>query len=280
MTASLNQAYAAARGVARASGSSFYRGMRLLPANRRDAIFAVYALARRIDDIADGDLPREAKLAALADVRSSLGALESSDDPVLVAVGDAARRFPIPLCAFDDLVDGAEIDARGAVFPDFAALEHYCRCVAGSIGRLCLGVFETSDRRLAEALAHDLGVALQLGNILRDVVPDLQAGRLYLPVEDIERFGCAVEGVALTGDAELLIAFEAERALCWLRRGLQLIPLLDRSSARCVLAMTAAYERMVEQIASHPERALQGRVGLAAWEKQLVVARALARSTA
>jgi phytoene synthase len=253
--------------------------MRLLPPPRRDALFAIYALARRIDDIADGSLSTEAKLAALDNIRTELAAPTASHDPLVVAVADAASRFPIPLDAFQDLLDGAEADARGTEYADFAALERYCRCVAGSIGRLCLGVFRTSDRERAEPLADDLGVALQLGNILRDVVADLRAGRRYVPAEDLSRFGCAIVDGRLTGDAELLVAFEAERALAWLHRGLELVPLLDRQSARCVLAMTAAYQSLVERIAAHPELALRSYVSLPPWQKRLVVARSLMRSS-
>lgn len=280
MTASAELGYEAARRIARESGSTFYRGMRLLPPERRAALFALYALARRIDDIADGDLTAKAKLAALDAVRRELAAARGSQDAIVVAVVDAATRFPIPLDAFDDLIDGAEADVRGTTYADFPMLERYCRCVAGSIGRLCLGVFETSDRPHAQPLADDLGVALQLGNILRDLADDLQRGRLYLPADDLERFGCTIENGRITGDAELLLAFEAERALTWLRRGLELVPLIDRSSARCVLAMTAAYERLLERIASRPELALSSKASLPSWQKRLAIAGSLIRSAA
>ena len=113
-------AYAECRGISRASGSTFYAGMRLLPADRRDAIFAIYALARRIDDIADGELATQDKLEALGDIRAQLGRLPETDDLVLAAVADAARRYPIPLAAFDDLVAGAEMDVRGHEYATFA----------------------------------------------------------------------------------------------------------------------------------------------------------------
>jgi len=186
---SAEAAYEHCRRVARASGSSFYAGMRLLPPDRRAALFAVYALARRIDDIADGELSAGDKLAALERERAALTAIDASEDPVLVAIAHAARRFPIPLDAFGDLVDGAEMDTRGTSYETFAELERYCRCVAGSIGRLSLGVFDCSDRERGTPLADDLGVALQIGNILRDVGEDLANGRVYLPREDLERFG-------------------------------------------------------------------------------------------
>ena len=274
-------AYDECRRIARASGSSFYAGMRLLPPDRRDAIFAVYALARRIDDIADGPLAADDKLAALERTRADLGRLgEPGADPVLEAVGDATRRYPIPVGAFCDLIDGAEMDARGHVYETFADTELYGRRVAGSIGRLALGVFETRDRDTAVVLADDLGVALQLTNILRDLADDVRNGRVYLPAEDRQRFGCAVADGRLEGAVDLLVAFEAQRALGWLDHGLTIVPLLDRRSAACVLAMAGSYRRLLERIAVHPERVLAGRPSLRRWEKGWVLARSLAESAA
>ena len=273
-------AYAECRRIARDSGSSFYAGMRLLPADRRDAIFAIYALARRIDDIADGDLGTDEKLAELTRVRTELDSLDDTGDPVLVAVADAARRYPIPLAAFGDLVDGAEMDARGSEYATFADTELYGRRVAGSIGCLALGVFETTDRPAAERLADELGVALQLTNILRDVSEDVSIGRVYLPREDLYRFGCHIGNGRIEGPAELLIAFEAQRALGRLELGLALVPLLDRRSAACVLAMAGSYRRLLQRIAAHPKLVLGGRPSLRRWEKGWVLAQSLARSAA
>jgi phytoene synthase len=273
-------AYEACRRIARGSGSSFYAGMRLLPADRRDAIFSIYALARRIDDVADGNLSADEKLARLDGIRAQLAQLPDAEDPVLFAVAAAARRYPIPLDAFGDLVDGAEMDARGHTYATFADTELYSRRVASSIGRLALGVFEASDRAAAERPADDLGVALQLTNILRDITEDVSIGRVYLPAEDLYRFGCHVEDGRIEGPAELLIAFEAQRALGLLESGLTLVPLLDRRSAACVLAMAGSYRRLLERIAVHPELVLGGRPRLRRWEKGLVLAQSLARSAA
>jgi 15-cis-phytoene synthase len=264
---STQAAYAHCRQVARASGSSFYAGMRLLPPERRAALFAIYALARRIDDIADGGLSTDDKVAALEQARAQLGDIHSSDDLVLIAVADAASRFPIPLDAFGDLVDGAEMDVHGTSYETFAELERYCRCVAGSIGRLSLGVFDCSDRARGSVLADDLGVALQIGNILRDVGEDLANGRVYLPREDLARFEDRLE---------LVVAFEAQRGLEWLQRGLELIRYLDRRSTAAVLAMAGKYRVLLERIADEPARVLEGRVSLRPWEKGLVIARSLA----
>jgi phytoene synthase len=192
-----------------------------------------------------------------------------------VALADAARRYPIPLAAFDDLLEGAEDDVRGAEYETWAETEHYCRCVAGSIGRLALGVFDTDERERANVLADDLGVALQLGNIVRDLVEDLAAGRLYLPAEDLERFGVERDGDRLTGPVELLIAFEAQRGLEWLDRGLALVPLLDRRSAICVAALSSPYGRLLQHMAARPASVLLGRPRLGRVERGLVLARSM-----
>jgi 15-cis-phytoene synthase len=269
-------AYEHCRRIARASGSSFYAGMRLLPPDRRAALFAVYALARQIDDIADGDLGDNQKLAALEHTRSELSRIGESVEPVLVAVADAASRFPIPLQAFGDLIDGAEMDTHGATYETFAELERYCRCVAGSIGRLALGVFDCSDRVRGSVLADDLGVALQIGNVLRDVAEDVANGRVYLPRDDLERFGVVAVDGRLEGSVDLLIAFEAQRGLEWLDRGLDLVPLLDRRSASAVLAMAGKYRVLLDRIAEEPSLVFNGRLSLRRWEKGLVLARSLA----
>ncbi len=268
-------AYEHCRRVAREAGSSFYTGMRLLPPDRRAALFAIYALARQIDDIADGDATAAEKLAELTLARERLGLVDCSDDLVLVAVADAARRFPIPLEAFSELLDGAEMDVRGDGYESFDELELYCRCVAGSIGRLALGVFDCSDRVAGSVLADELGIALQIGNILRDVSEDARNGRVYLPREDLERFGCEAHAGDFSGPLELVIAFEAERGLGRLRHGLELVPLIDRRSASCVLAMAGKYRRLLERIAADPSLVLRGRLSLRRWEKGLVLARSL-----
>ncbi len=195
---------------------------------------------------------------------------------MLVALADAARRLPLPLEAFDDLLDGAEQDVEGAPPATFADLERYARRVAGSIGRLALGVFDCSDRERGGRLADDLGVALQIGNVLRDVREDATRGRVYLPREDLEAFGCEAVDGGFEGPVELVVAFEAERGLEWLRRGIELVQLIDRRSASCVLAMTGKYQRLLERIRREPSLALRGRLTLRPWEKGLVLARSLA----
>jgi phytoene synthase len=272
----LEAAYRHCEEVTRARAGNFYYGIRLLPERRRSALCAVYALARRIDDVADGALASEDKLDLLGRTRAELAALDApGDDPVLVALADAATRFPIPLDGFADLVDGAEMDVRGTRYPRFDDLVVYCRRVAGSIGRLSLGVFETADRKAAARLADDLGVAFQLTNILRDLGEDAARGRVYVPEEDLERFGCAA-GDSFDGPVDDLVHFEAARAREWFERGLRLLPLLDRRSGVCVAAMAGIYRRLLERIDSRPTLVLCERVSLPPWEKGWVAVRSLA----
>ena len=255
---------------------NFSYGIRLLPPQKRRALCAVYALARRVDDIGDGQLPAEEKLRRLERVRDDLGHLAERADPVAVALADAAGRFPIPLAAFGELVDGVELDVRGTSYVSFEELLHYCRCVAGSIGRLSLGVFGSRDPDEAPALADALGVAMQLTNILRDVTEDAAAGRLYLPKEDLARFGCEHGLDADPDRVAALVGFEVARAERWFERGLRLLPLLDRRSAACVAAMSGIYRALLARIARRPEAVLRGRVSLPARHKAVIAARSLA----
>ena len=269
-------AYRSCAQIARESGTTFYRGMRLLPRPKRDALFAIYAFARRVDDIADGDLPLDEKLARLAAVRSSLAERAARpDDPVLVALDDACRRYPIPDDAFEDLIAGAEMDLHETHFETFDDLVVYCRRVGGSIGRLAVGVFGARDRGRALDLADRLGVAFQLTNILRDVGEDLARGRVYLPAEDLATFESDLAGGQSGERFAQLVGYEAERAESWYDDGLALLPLLDRASASSVAAMAAAYRRLLRRIEREPEAVLTRRVSLPTWEKGWVAARSL-----
>jgi len=285
--AQVSSAYRHCEQVTRTQARNFSYGIRLLPHGKRQALSAVYAFARRVDDIGDGTLPVADKLAALAQARAAVTALAASgpqaagDDQVLVALADAAHRYPIPLGAFGELIDGCEADVRGTTYGSFSQLEHYCRCVAGSIGRLSLGVFGSRDPQAAEPLADTLGIALQLTNILRDIREDLGNGRVYLPAEDLERFGATLrpgetDGLAGSPAMAELIRFEAKRARDWYAEGMRLLPLLDRRSAACTGAMAGIYQRLLGQIAAAPEASLRQRQSLPTTAKLVVAFRALA----
>lgn len=283
MTSSVQDAYRTCERITRAEAKNFSYGIRLLPGPKRRALSAVYAFARRVDDIGDGDLPDGEKLRQLDLARNQVhSAHVQSSDAVLVALADASRRMPLPLAAFDELIDGCEADVRGIRYRTFDELVAYCRCVAGSIGRLSLGVFGTTDLATASPRADALGVALQLTNILRDVREDLQNGRVYLPQEDLQRFGVRLEmdeDARFTDEPDVLAAlvrFQAQRCEEWYREGLRLLPLLDRRSRACCASMAGIYHELLEHIAGSPGAAMAGRMSLPAWQKATVAARSLA----
>jgi phytoene synthase len=295
-----DEAYAECERITWEQARNFAYGIRLLPPAKRRALAAVYAYARRIDDIGDGDLPAEEKTEALEAAREQVFALvekvknsventtdttDSETDPVLVALADAGARFPIPLEAFTELIDGCLADVNKATYKTFDDLLWYCRCVAGSIGRLSLGIYGPTHPERQSKLADDLGVALQLTNILRDVREDFLNNRIYLPEEDLERFGIQFEPFgspepfateAMRARFANLVEFEANRAREWYGSGLRLLATIDRRSAACTGAMAGIYRRLLERIARNPSEVLAGRMSLPGSEKALVAAQALA----
>jgi phytoene synthase len=316
-------AYSHCESVTRTQAANFFYGIRLLPGQRRRAMSAVYAFARRVDDIGDGTLERHEKLARLdgearalaaialdgAGVGAGDGAAPAGADPVMLALADAQRHFPLPVDALSELVEGVRMDVDAVAYESFEDLLVYCRRVAGGIGRLCLAIFglrehADADAEGAERLAEELGVALQLTNILRDLREDAENDRVYLPAEDLRRFGliAAEHDAGQAGAAHTLAAlarrldaagarplesadelarlaalvrFESERAARWFDRGIVLAGMLDRRSAACVLAMAGIYRRLLARIDAHPEEAMRRRMSLPAHEKALVAARGM-----
>jgi phytoene synthase len=286
-------AYRGCEALTRAQAANFFYGIRLLPGERRRAMCAVYAFARRIDDIGDGTLEPEDKLRRLDGEARSIEAIDApaAEDFVMVALADARQCFPLPLDALSELIEGVRMDVTGTTYESFDELVVYCRRVAGGIGRLCLAIFGLradargdAARAHAQRLADELGVALQLTNILRDVREDAQNGRVYLPGEDLRRFGVVVtvgSPDGPLGEAQqldrlsALVRFECERAREWFDRGLALTRMLDRRSAACVLAMAGIYRRLLERIEAHPEEVARRRMSLPAHEKAWVAARGM-----
>jgi phytoene synthase len=299
----LIEAYRECEVITWSQARNFAYGIRLLPQDKRRALAAIYAFARRIDDIGDGTMPAERKIADLEQARRAVLDLTAPapDDPVLIALADVQRAFPVPMEAFGELIDGCVADVRGTSYQTFDDLLWYCRCVAGSIGRLSLGIFGTGrDVTHASELADSLGVALQLTNILRDIREDYGNGRVYLPAEDLAKFDVDLGGTtppdppaSLTGGTHppipprppvppgftRLVEFEAERARDWYATGLRLLTMLDRRSAACTGAMAGIYRRLLERIAAQPAAVLQGRMSLSGREKALVAIKALAGRT-
>jgi len=277
----LDEAYRECERITWTQARNFAYGIRLLPAHKRRGLAVIYAFARRIDDIGDGTLPPEEKIAALEDARLVLSDLTAAgaDDPVLLALADVERNFPAPIAAFGELIDGCVADVRGTSYQTFEDLLHYCRCVAGSIGRLSLGIYGTSqDPEQAAELADSLGVALQLTNILRDIREDYQNGRVYLPSEDLAKFDVALDLPSESAQPQFsrLVEFEVERARDWYATGMRLLPMLDWRSAACTGAMAGIYRRLLERIAAQPAAVLRGRMSLSTGQKAVVAVKALA----
>src|SRR5438270_10082567 len=274
----IDRAYERCEEITRRAAANFYYGIRLLPRPKRQAMSAVYAFAQRVDDIGDGQLlERDAQMAALADERRRLAVLGSREvtlpvdqeiDPVILALAHARRHYDLPLEALELLIDGVELDVLGSRYETFDELMSYCRAVAGSIGRLCLAIFTDGQANGAASLADELGVAMQLTNILRDIREDYLRGRVYLPAEDLRRFGLDLNLATMPEDRLApLISFEAERAQTWFQSGLRLLEQLDGRSAACVFAMTGIYQSILERIAREPTQVLRERVSLGPWEK-------------
>jgi phytoene synthase len=295
-------AYRRCEALTRAAAGNFYWGIRLLPAPKRRAMCAVYAFARRVDDIADGSLEREEKLRRLDAAAAGLERLSTEDpDSVMAALADASARFALPRESLRDLIAGVRMDVAGASYADVDELVVYCRRVAGSIGRLCLAIFGARGGGGARDLADDLGVAMQLANIARDLREDAERGRVYLPARDLVRYHLHDERpldaralVELTREASMaqpavvagfeggdvgqlyaLLRFQCLRSRDWFHRGIGLVALLDRRSAACVLAMAGIYWRLLHHIEERPDRALARRARLSKREKAWVALRAL-----
>jgi 15-cis-phytoene synthase len=274
----LDEAYRECERITWSQARNFAYGIRLLPSAKRRGLAAIYAFARRVDDIGDGALPPEDKLRQLEEARQAVLTLDNPDDPVLLALADVAKQFPVPMAAFGELVDGCVADVRGTSYQTFEDLHRYCRCVAGSIGRLSLGIFGSDDERASD-LADSLGVALQLTNILRDIREDYHNGRVYLPSEDLKKFDVALDGTdrgAQQPQFTRLMEFEITRARDWYATGWQLLPLLDWRSRASTGAMAGIYRQLLEHIAAQPTAVLRGRVSLSAGQKATVAVRALA----
>ncbi|MBI5165028.1 MAG: squalene/phytoene synthase family protein [Magnetospirillum sp.] len=239
----------------RRSGTSFYWAMRLLPRERRMAMFALYACCRTLDDIADGDAPAAEKRARLAGFRTAIGALASGQRPIepdVAALAPAFTRFHLPQAELEAIVDGMAMDVDGPLIaPPLATLHLYCRRVAGAVGLLAVHVFERPD---AGAFALALGEALQMTNILRDIAEDAAEGRLYLPAELLSEVGIRTRiPAAVLADPALPLACEAfaTGAEARFAAAAAELPRIGRHGLWPALAMGATYRRQLHCLRAH-----------------------------
>jgi 15-cis-phytoene synthase len=249
----LAASYLHCRQIARSAARNFYYGFLLLPPEKRNSLCALYAFMRRVDDIADspGEIPEQrrrlAEMRAVM-VRALLGQYDA--DPMWPAFRHSVSHFDIPSRYLHDLISGAEMDLTVQFYETFDRLREYCYRVAGTVGLCCLHVFGFSDPRAPE-LAETLGIAFQLTNILRDLPRDLALGRVYLPQEDLERFGCGKDDLGRavpSPDFMALMRFEADRAWQFYREGWPLLSLVSPDSRAALWALARIYAGILEKI--------------------------------
>ncbi len=262
------------RAITRAAGSSFYWGMRILPEDRRDAMFAIYAFCREVDDIADGDDPVDTKRAKLDGWRRAIDGLYSDGEtggaPVLQALTRAIHLYNLDKKDFFEVIAGMEMDTDGSIMaPDCERLKLYCDRVAGAVGLLSISVFGDSGET-ARQFALSLGTALQLTNILRDLKDDAGMGRLYLPREQIEAHGV----VADTPDAVLaspklaaICASVAETARQKYAEADRLLLECDARALKPAVVMMMNYRRVLDRLIAGGWRNLDDDAGLSVPEK-------------
>ena len=271
----VDAAYAEVQRLTRRRARNFAYGIMLLPREKRRAIAAIYAFARQVDDIADGDLPAAEKRARLEALRAALDA-EPDEEPMLVALADARSRFPIPLASLQALVEGGLQDLAQRRYATFDELDGYCRKVAGAVGVACVAVYGSDDVERAETL----GVALQLINIIRDVREDWELGRVYVPQDELASFGVTEADIAAgraTDAWRALMTFQAERARAYLQDGLGLLRSLDSRSALCVSTFAGLYRATLERIEAAGFDVFDGPPHLSALTKLRIVGGGLRR---
>ena len=260
--------------ITRREAKNFAYGIMVLPREKRRAIAAIYAYARRVDDVADGPERPDAKRVALEELRAALDAPPS--DAVFVALADARERFGIPREPLAALVDGGLQDLEQQTYADFAELRGYCEKVAGAVGAACVAVYGSDDVERARTL----GIALQLINIMRDVAEDWQLGRVYLPQDELARHGVGEDDIAqgrVMPAWRSLMSFQAERARAQLGDGLRLLDSLDRRSALCVSTFAGLYRGQLDRMEANGWDVFGPSCRLSTPAKLAVVAKGLSR---
>jgi phytoene synthase len=268
------QAYAEVERLTRRRARNFAYGIMVLPREKRRAIAAIYAFARRVDDVADGELLPDEKREQLELLRAALDS--PGGDAMSVALADARSRFPIPDRALHALVDGGLQDLGQTRYADFDELRGYCTKVAGAVGVACVAVYGSDDVERAETL----GIALQLINIIRDVREDWELGRVYLPQDELASFGVSEDDIAggrVTDAWRALLTFQSERARVYLQDGLGLLASLDGRSALCVSTFAGLYRATLERIESSGFDVFAGPPHLSALTKLRIVGGGLRR---
>jgi phytoene synthase len=289
----LVMAYSVVRGITRTAAKNFYYAFLVLPRRKREALCAVYAFMRRCDDIADDDSQtmsdRRQKLDVWLDALHRAQQGQPTDDPILLALTDAQRRYQIPAGLLDELAHGTAMDIEGEEvsaqttsapgltiqYKTFEDLRLYCYRVASVVGLVCIHVFGYRDPA-AEPLAERCGLAFQLTNIIRDVKEDASMGRIYLPEEDLARFSLTASELLSNPDPARfrpLLALEADRAREFYASGEVLIPYVAEDSQPALWVLITIYRRLLERIAEKQYDVFTAKVSLSTSEKLRILGR-------
>jgi len=274
----LRSSYAWCEAVARKAARHFYPAFRLLPRAQRRAMCALYAFMRLTDDLADepGDLPT--KRGNLLRWREQLHDCFAGrfSHPLHPALHDAIKRFSIPIGYLDDVIDGVEMDLNPVRFESFAQLYDYCHHVASAVGLACIHIWGFSHDD-AKKPAEAAGIALQLTNIIRDLGEDRAAGRVYLPSEDLNRFGCSVEQLGCVGEPAYreLMAFEVERARSYYAAAESLSQYLTRTGRAVFQVMLSTYRGILDEIERRGYDVLSSPIRIGRWTKLRLALKAL-----
>lgn len=306
MSVSVEQAYAICRQIARREAKNFYYAFVALPKAKRNAICAVYAFMRHADDLSDDETKSREERRADLDIwlnawhQAAQGGV--TEDPVFIALRDAQSRFHITTALLDQLVQGTAMDLHPAhanpdtpgsesvhslrfdTYATFDELYRYCYYVASVVGLVCIRIFEYSDPH-AEKLAEETGIAFQLTNILRDVREDAERDRIYLPLDDMERFGVSIseirrlkDGRHLALNQRELLEFEANRAEHYYKSGEALLPLIAADSRPALWVLITIYHRLLQRIEAGNFDVFTERVAVPTSTKLSILARGLLRT--
>lgn len=271
MASKLDLAYKHCQRIAKSRANNFYYAFLTLPLIKRKAIFATYAFCRICDDISDGDLPDDRKKTSLSHTRRLLAESRIGNvaDPVFTALSDTATNFNIPNQYFVDIIDGVEMDLTWTQFHNFEELKTYCLRVASSVGLICIEIFGYCDPK-AKEYAIDMGLAMQLTNILRDIKEDASRGRIYIPLDELMSHGYSTEEITngSYNDAfKKLMSFQAKRAKSYFANSQHLIPTLTPRSQACVAILHQVYAKLLDRIEATGFNVFDERISLSQPEK-------------
>ena len=270
----LRAAYRHCQQIARTQARNFYFAFLPLPPQQRRAIYAVYAFSRACDDYADEAIPLAEKEALLCEQRRRLHACYDGnpEGPVFTALADVVRAYRIPRAYFDDLLDGVVMDLTVRRYQTFDSLRDYCYHVASVVGLICLEIFGYTDPK-AKEYAVDLGIAMQLVNIMRDVQEDMESDRVYLPQDELARFEYTEDDLRLGVTDErflTLMRFQAARAREYFASGAKLLPLVPRRTRVCPATLQGLYSSLLTRMEQQGYNVYQGRVRLSTSKKLLL----------